>query len=229
MAKNKGKKIILFLMEGVSDCTSLEFIDKLNKNEMVKFYPTRGDITTKKGINSQNCIKEVNEHLKMFLATNKFCKSDVIKIIHVLDTDGAYIPNEKIFEDENAVRFIYTTTGIIAPSKQAVTQRNENKKEVLEKLLSTPKINSIPYELYYMSCNLEHVLHNKLELLSDEEKKELANLFADSFYEREDEFLEFINSKSFKVEGNYKETWHFIKQDLNSVNRYSNLWLVFNK
>ena len=228
MAKNKGKKIILFLMEGVSDCTSLEFIDKLNKNEMVKFYPTRGDITTKNGINSQNCIKEVNEHLKMFLATNKFCKSDVIKIIHVLDTDGAYIPNEKIFEDENAVRFIYTTTGIIAPSKQAVTQRNENKKEVLEKLLSTPKINSIPYELYYMSCNLEHVLHNKLELLSDEEKKELANLFADSFYEREDEFLEFINSKSFKVEGNYKETWHFIKQDLNSVNRYSNLWLVFN-
>ena len=139
MAKNKGKKIILFLMEGVSDCTSLEFIDKLNKNEMVKFYPTRGDITTKNGINSQNCIKEVNEHLKMFLATNKFCKSDVIKIIHVLDTDGAYIPNEKIFEDENAVRFIYTTTGIIAPSKQAVTQRNENKKEVLEKLLSTPK------------------------------------------------------------------------------------------
>lgn len=229
MAKNKGKKIILFLMEGVSDCTSLEFIDKLNKNEMVKFYPTRGDITTKNGINSQNCIKEVNEHLKMFLATNKFCKSDVIKIIHVLDTDGAYIPNEKIFEDENAVRFIYTTTGIIAPSKQAVTQRNENKKEVLEKLLSTPKINSIPYELYYMSCNLEHVLHNKLELLSDKEKKELANLFADSFYEREDEFLEFINSKSFKVEGNYKETWHFIKQDLNSVNRYSNLWLVFNK
>ncbi len=228
MAKNKGKKIILFLMEGVSDCTSLEFIDKLNKNEMVKFYPTRGDITTKNGINSQNCIKEVNEHLKMFLATNKFCKSDVIKIIHVLDTDGAYIPNEKIFEDENAVRFIYTTTGIIAPSKQAVTQRNENKKEVLEKLLSTPKINSIPYELYYMSCNLEHVLHNKLELLSDEEKKELANLFADSFYEREEEFLEFINSKSFKVEGNYKETWHFIKQELNSVNRYSNLWLVFN-
>ena len=228
MAKNKGKKIILFLMEGVSDCTSLEFIDKLNKNEMLKFYPTRGDITTKNGINSQNCIKEVNEHLKMFLATNKFCKSDVIKIIHVLDTDGAYIPNEKIFEDENAVRFIYTTTGIIAPSKQAVTQRNENKKEVLEKLLSTPKINSIPYELYYMSCNLEHVLHNKLELLSDEEKKELANLFADSFYEREEEFLEFINSKSFKVEGNYKETWHFIKQELNSVNRYSNLWLVFN-
>ena len=36
-----------------------------------------------------------------------------------------------------------------------------------------------------MSCNLEHVLHNKLELLSDEEKKELANFFADSFYERE--------------------------------------------
>lgn len=31
----------------------------------------------------------------------------------------------------------------------------------------------------------------------------------------------------FKVNGDYPQTWDFIKKGLNSVNRYSNLWLVF--
>ncbi len=98
---------------------------------------------------------------------------------------------------------------------------------MLEKLLITSEISSIPYSMYYMSCNLEHVLHNILENLTIEEKKELSNKFADSFYEREAEFLDFINDPVFKVSGDYKATWNFIKQNLNSVNRYSNLWLYF--
>ena len=41
------------------------------------------------------------------------------------------------------------------------------------------------------------------------------------------EFIDFINNKDFKVLGDYKVTWDFIKKDLNSVNRYSNFWLFF--
>ena len=78
-----------------------------------------------------------------------------------------------------------------------------------------------------MSCNLEHVLHNKLADITEDEKKELANKFADRFYEKEIEFIDFINNKDFKVLGDYKATWDFIKKDLNSVNRYSNFWLFF--
>ncbi|MDY4011171.1 MAG: hypothetical protein SOY60_05860 [Fusobacterium gastrosuis] len=73
-------------------------------------------------------------------------------------------------------------------------------------------INSISYKIYYMSCNLEHVLHNKLENLTDDEKKELANQFADKFYEKEYEFVKFINNSDFKVLGNYEDTWDFIKK-----------------
>ena len=225
--KKKAKKVILFLVEGASDLTSLEFIDNINTNETIKFQITSGDVTSKLNITPQNCREEINKILLSFLERSKLRKTDIIKIIHILDIDGVYIPEINIIEDKNIKKFLYTINGIVAPSKENVQKRNESKKQIVEKLLVTSKINSIPYEMYYMSCNLEHVLHNKLEDISEDEKKELANKFADRFYEKEIEFIDFINNKDFKVLGDYKTTWDFIKKDLNSVNRYSNFWLFF--
>lgn len=225
--KKKAKKVILFLVEGASDLTSLEFIDNINTDETIKFQITSGDITSKLNITPQNCREEINKILLSFLERSKLRKTDIIKIIHILDIDGVYIPEINIIEDKNIKKFLYTINGIVAPSKENVQRRNENKKQIVEKLLVTSKINSIPYEMYYMSCNLEHVLHDKLEDISEDEKKELANKFADRFYEKEIEFIDFINNKDFKVLGDYKTTWNFIKKDLNSVNRYSNFWLFF--
>lgn len=225
--KKKAKKVILFLVEGASDLTSLEFIDNINTDETIKFQITSGDITSKLNITPQNCREEINKILLSFLERSKLRKTDIIKIIHILDIDGVYIPEINIIEDKNKKKFLYTINGIVAPSKENVQKRNESKKQIVEKLLVTSKINSIPYEMYYMSCNLEHVLHDKLEDISEDEKKELANKFADRFYEKEIEFIDFINNKDFKVLGDYKATWDFIKKDLNSVNRYSNFWLFF--
>ena len=225
--KKKAKKVILFLVEGASDLTSLEFIDNINTNETIKFQITSGDVTSKLNITPQNCREEINKILLSFLERSKLRKTDIIKIIHILDIDGVYIPEINIIEDKNIKKFLYTINGIVAPSKENVQKRNESKKQIVEKLLVTSKINSIPYEMYYMSCNLEHVLHDKLEDISEDEKKELANKFADRFYEKEIEFIDFINNKDFKVLGDYKATWDFIKKDLNSVNRYSNFWLFF--
>lgn len=225
--KKKAKKVILFLVEGASDLTSLEFIDNINTDETIKFQITSGDITSKLNITPQNCREEINKILLSFLERSKLRKTDIIKIIHILDVDGVYIPEINIIEDKNIKKFLYTINGIVAPSKENVQKRNESKKQIVEKLLVTSKINSIPYEMYYMSCNLEHVLHDKLEDISEDEKKELANKFADRFYEKEIEFIDFINNKEFKVLGDYKATWDFIKKDLNSVNRYSNFWLFF--
>ena len=225
--KKKAKKVILFLVEGASDLTSLEFIDNINTDETIKFQITSGDVTSKLNITPQNCREEINKILLSFLERSKLRKTDIIKIIHILDIDGVYIPEINIIEDKNIKKFLYTINGIVAPSKENVQKRNESKKQIVEKLLVTSKINSIPYEMYYMSCNLEHVLHDKLEDISEDEKKELANKFADRFYEKEIEFIDFINNKDFKVLGDYKTTWNFIKKDLNSVNRYSNFWLFF--
>ena len=99
--KKKAKKVILFLVEGASDLTSLEFIDNINTDETIKFQITSGDVTSKLNITSQNCREEINKILLSFLERSKLRKTDIIKIIHILDIDGVYIPEINIIEDKN--------------------------------------------------------------------------------------------------------------------------------
>lgn len=54
-----------------------------------------------------------------------------------------------------------------------------------------------PYEIYYFSRNLEHVLHNISEDLSDEEKEDLAFETAMRYRETPEDFLKFLKDKDF--------------------------------
>lgn len=65
----KTKKVILFIVEGVTDKTSLGgIIDKLVSSNLVRFYITGGDITCDRFSNSSNAITKVNDYVKAFLA-----------------------------------------------------------------------------------------------------------------------------------------------------------------
>ncbi len=80
--------------------------------------------------------------------------------------------------------------------------------------------------MYYFSCNLEHVLHDKINM-DDNFKMEVAEKFADTYYGREHEFINFIRNDEFAVTGDFKETWSFIKKGNNSLRRYCNFHLFF--
>ena len=49
----------------------------------------------------------------------------------------------------------------------------------------------------------------------------------DRYAGAEKEFIDFISDSEFAVDGRYRETWDFIKEDLNSLNRHCNLHLFF--
>lgn len=80
--------------------------------------------------------------------------------------------------------------------------------------------------MYYFSCNLEHVLHDEINM-HDDMKRTAAIEFSESYYGKESEFIDFINNKKISVQGNYKETWDFIKEYNHSLMRYSNFHLFF--
>lgn len=80
--------------------------------------------------------------------------------------------------------------------------------------------------MYYFSCNLEHVLHDEINM-DDEMKMEVAEEFSDSFYGRENEFIDFIRNEEFAVKGDLRETWDFIKKENHSLKRYCNFHLFF--
>ena len=74
---------------------------------------------------------------------------------------------------------------------------------------------------------MEHVLYNELKDFSDDEKEILSDEFAEKYEGKILEFIEFISDKSFAVDGTYRETLKYIEKDMNSLQRHSNMHLIF--
>lgn len=223
-----SKKVILFIVEGISDKNSLALIlSRLIKSNRVEFYVVGGDITSNNNTTLQNCITKVNYCIKNFLKENKFLKSDILRVVHLIDTDGAYIKDEFVKPSENN-KLEYRDDCILTKDIKSICKRNKKKASILNKLYSTPKIANIKYSVYYFSCNIEHVLHNE-QNLDDELKCDYADEFIEKYYGKEGEFVEFLNKSDFAVSGNYDETWNFIKKGLNSLKRNCNLHLLLNE
>lgn len=88
-------------------------------------------------------------------------------------------------------------------------------------------LKSYPYEMYFMSCNLDHALYNEINL-----DKELKQEYADEFYERfmrkECMFPAFLKSDVVNnVPDNMSTSWRYIKEGLHSLERHTNLHIYF--
>ena len=81
--------------------------------------------------------------------------------------------------------------------------------------------------LNYLFVYLEHVLYNALKDFSDDEKEELSDDFADKYESKVQEFIDFISDEIIAVPGTYKATWGYIEKNKNSLQRHSNMHLIF--
>ena len=52
-----------------------------------------GDITTKNSTKPENIREKIGECIKIAMQKDKFLKIDIDMVIHLVDTDGVYIPN----------------------------------------------------------------------------------------------------------------------------------------
>ena len=225
----KTKKVIMFIVEGPTDEDALSpVIKQLFQNNDIRFHIVHGDITTDFSVNEREIIKEVNSHIEAEMHRYGYKKSDIIQVIHLLDTDGAFIPESHIVQcDTDRIR--YENNSIICREPDKIAFRNRKKKAAVMRFKGAKTINDIPYMPLYMSRNLEHLLHNISDDLSDDEKIELADAFADRYIDNIEEFIEFISGSSFTVKGNLQQTWDFIFKGTNSLHRYSNFQLILEK
>lgn len=221
-----SKKVVLFLVEGINDKVSLGSILKaLYKDKNVFLQITDGDITTNDSTTLSNVIEKINNHVKKSMLETHYRKSDIIQIVHLVDTDGTFVKDEKItYEEVNST--YYTLQDIRTKSVESIKKRNQKKSQILCKLSRKNEINGTPYKIYYFSCNLEHVLHN-IQNATREEKEELADEFSDRFYSKPEEFLKFINDENITLSSDYNQSWEDIKSDDNSLKRYTNFNLFF--
>ncbi len=217
------KKIMLFIVEGPTDETSLSTVlSRIFSSDTVKFQVVHGDVLTRDFVAPDRIIAAVNEQIKLFRG-NIYKPSDFCKVVHLADTDGAFIPEDAVVAEavEGRQYPFYTDTQILTPEPANIIDRNARKGRNIAKLASTGRVGGIPYSFYYFSCNLDHVLHGRNNL-SEAEKIACSRDFDLQYADDPNAFIRFMRDESFAVQGTYQETWAFIKQGTRSLERHSN-------
>ena len=225
----KRRKVVLVIVEGPSDETALEqsFAALFNPDDvMIKVM--HGDITADPMSNPSNIVSSVGNLVKGWASKYGLKHSDFLRIIHITDTDGSYISDGNVIEDIDHIgRPEYYETKIVTSPKSNIKERNARKRANLDKLSSISSVwRDIPYSIYYMSCNLDHVLYGS-QNSDDATKQDNAFQFAKRYKYDLDGFVAYISDSAIAVAGDYKTTWDFIRQGQNSLHRHTNLSLCF--
>ena len=220
------KKVIAVIVEGPSDENAIGGILKeYFSSEEVQFAVVHGDITSSEFTTVDNVVTRIDNLIEGIKTKYGYQWDDFIRVIHIADTDGAF--TKDCIREANVESIQYFEDHIEGKNIETIERRNKHKAEVLFKLYSTGSIHNIGYRIYFNSCNLEHVLFGVLKDFSDEEKEEMADEFAEKYEGKVDDFISFISDKAIAVPGAYKATWRFIEKDKHSLERHSNMNLVF--
>ena len=229
MGKKNKPKILFLICEGDSDDITLHrslknYFGQYVKNIIVDV--TDGDLAYRDDINDENCIKHiekiVNEHKKK---NYLFC-TDYIAVIHIVDTDGAFMNPENIIEEVTLDNNKFKNDQLFTSNRKFMVERFKKKKAIYFKLFEADSICGIKYYKFYFSRNLEHALYGK-ENATIEDKIKMSNSF-DAKYKLdainfENRLKEIMN----EIPANYNESWNYIFSDNNSIKKCSNISLIF--
>jgi len=216
---------VLLIVEGPSDATSLgKLFTLLFDPDKVEIYVVYGDITADHKITPANILNHIGSMVKEYISTYHIQRSDVAMVIQITDTDGVFIPDQYIIDDKAVQGIRYEQEGIHTASPDDVSLRNERKRAAINKLISTPTIMGIRYSLYYMSCNLEHVLHGEMNC-DDQRKKDLALDFVLRYEDDLPGFIDLLRRYLPTAADGYTSSWNLIKGGTSSLHRFTNLGL----
>lgn len=220
------KTAVIVVVEGFSDMASVgTMLKEYFSSAETQFVITRGDITSRDGVTAANVITKLKTEIDKVRSRYGYQWSDLVRIIHIADTDGTFTKGCVVKAEVKSIH--YYEDHMESANVEATELRNKNKADVMFKLYSTSKINNTDYRLYFNSCNLEHVLYNALKDFSDDEKEEMSDAFAEKYKGHLSEFIDFISDPDVAAPGTYRETWKFIEKDAHSLQRHTNMHLIF--
>lgn len=225
------RKVVLFVVEGPSDEAALGgLLGRVFDSNVIKFDVVHGDLFT-----SCRSPEKIRDHVrseivKHLSSGNRGYKwMDICRIVLLCDSDGVFVPDDCIFLSENG-KLQYGLNSITAKDPDNIAKRNERKRKALRKLVAVDGITyrkrTIPLQVLYLSRNLEHALSDRIDFCTDGEKKLLAHRFALKYKNDIDGFKRFLEEE-IGVPGNYHETWDYLAVGTHSLERCSNLSLVF--
>ena len=230
-----NKKFILFIVEGKNDEREIDallhtpyFLDYKDKY-VTYFSPFHGDLTADKSITVSNIQKKLNEIVTKFrkngVPFTNIKTSEIQEIVHIVDLDGAFIPLDCIIKGEDRA-FIYEDDCIMTSNVDGARGRNKKKAEILRKLIEIKHIDNIPYSLYFVSCNMDHLLFNKRNP-SQQEKGNSAMKFQLQCEKNPELLEESVFMPGIALGNDYYESWDAVQNDCESLQRHTNIHLFF--
>lgn len=221
----KGNKIVLVILEGKSDQAALSIgLEKFFRPLEIRAHITKGDLTSDFEQESCEIVSYVKNQIDIFMGVYKVKKEDIVQVIHIVDTDGAYVSQDFVIFSEKDVKARYESDGIYTQHKAEIERRNTHKTECLNRLSKKKDIAGIKYQIYFMSCNLDHVISDCRNMGEGEAKYKNGHEFAKKYKGDLDGFIRFFCQSPFSCGKGYRESWDYIKT--HSLERCTNLDLV---
>lgn len=256
---NEEKAFVCVCVDGQSEKDALQnqienlFDEACGDNIEVRFRyaefqgKNHGDITTLNGVTSENVERNIYKYyFKQQDKNSDLGWSDLTYIIHIIDIDGAYIPEESIkiftedevnfadslsskekqkntlyFDDHIAVRY----------NKEKMIERNHKKRQIIEHLNSIDKITigkkTVKYKLYYFSSNLDHLLYGEANLKSTDKIKKAID-FKEKFNDVND-FADYFINNEFCAVTDYNQSWKILWKGNSSLLRKSNINILISE
>jgi hypothetical protein len=232
-----SKQVIIVLVEGQSDEILLyERLRELYKGCEIRFEIQRGDIFYDNKNGNKPIKSVIGDCVKGIIQRRKYKKKDVIGVIHIMDTDGCFIPDTQVVVDESqGMKTFYKTDCIKVDSdiqKNNIMLRNSTRSTNVNTMKSVESIvkRTFKYQIYYFSRNLEHVIFNEPNPAKDT-KEENIEIFLEEIEEgiSIEQYLStyFSGVGGTSYNDKYSESWNYIKSGTNSLKRSTNVPLMF--
>ncbi|WP_107943173.1 hypothetical protein MHH70_16845 [Metasolibacillus sp. FSL H7-0170] len=227
------KKVVILLVEGDTDeLLLIERLRQLFKEKEIRFEPQNGDIFYQRE-KKELAIKEViGDRVKEILMKRKFKASNILAVLHILDTDGCFIAPEHIIVDtEQGVLTQYNKDCITVNSeeqKSRIEERNEIRSRNVHIMSSATHIAQYAYQAYYFSRHLEHVAFNEMNPCKEDKVEKIEDFLEQLEIPIEQflaQYMPFEQNEDYSTL--YAKSWEFIMDNINSLEQYTNASLMF--
>lgn len=225
------KKFVLFIVEGINDQKEIESIlhTPYFTNFLSEYKPfyqvVKTDITADRNSSEKNIQERVRKIVLDFrkkgIPYSNIKPSDIERIIHIVDTDGAFIPRNNI-KGSDVGRYTYTDEFIEANNPNEAYGRNRKKAAILRVLKDVDKIDSIKYDIYYVSCNMDHMLFGQINIAS-QTKSSLADAYVRECKNNPECIFSGALNPDIAYNCSYEESWQQIQYKTNSLKRHTNM------
>ncbi|MCZ2257370.1 hypothetical protein [Sporosarcina sp. G11-34] len=231
MTINKKKVVLLIVEGGCEEVLLNNRLRSLFEQHNIRFHIQHGDILYDLSKPDEPIKSVIGNAVKEFMMKSKFRPEDVFCVLHIIDMDGCFIPEDAIVIDETQKELtVYHERQITVPhekQKKLIVARNADRSQNINtmKALDTILSGEINYRMYYFSRNLEHVLFN-------EANPEKGSKFpeVEQFIEQLEMPIEDFLQKSMPLVTGadpYLESWDIVSQNTASLEQYSNVPLLF--